>query len=398
MRISTAAMHQLAITAMLRQQAELSKTQNQVATGKRIQTPSDDPIAAAQLFELSRTQSQLGQFEKNSTAATNRLRLEEQSLADAGTALQRIRDLVLQANNATLGESDLHSVLTEVRARSTELQAIANRKDAGGEFLFAGFATTTQPFVRDAGGQMIYAGDAGTRQLQIDAAQFVNDSDSGWAVFADITAGNGTYTASAAATNTGTGILDPGSVVDRAQWIADDYTITFATASNWEVTDAAGNSIATGTYGSGEAIVFRGVQLSVSGTPAAGDAFSVNQAGTEDVFATLDRLAAALQAGGGNEAARAQLHSTLAGSLQQIDQAGDHLLTLRASVGARLSLLENVDDARSLQTNDVAGAISSLEDLDYAAAISKMTQQYLGLQAAQQTYSNLSKLSLFNYL
>jgi flagellar hook-associated protein 3 FlgL len=398
MRISTAAMHNLALTAMLRQQAELSKTQNQIATGKRIQTPADDPIAAAQLFELSRTQSQLGQFDKNSTAATSRLKLEEQSLADAGTALQRVRELVLQANNATLGDSDLRSILTEVQSRTTELQAIANRKDAGGEFLFAGFATTTQPFVRDASGQMVYAGDAGTRQLQIDAAQFVNDSDSGWAVFADITEGNGTYAAAASAANTGSGILDPGSVVDRSQWIPDDYTISFTTAADWEVTDSAGNAVVNGTYSSGGSIVFRGVQLSVSGTPAAGDAFTVNQAGTEDVFATLDRLAATLQGGGGTEASRAQIHSALGGTLQQLDQATDHLLTLRASVGARLSLVENVDDARSLQGNDIAGAISGLEDLDYTAAISKMTQQYIGLQAAQQTYSNLSKLALFNYL
>lgn len=398
MRISTAALHNLALTAMLRQQAELSKTQNQIATGKRIQTPADDPIAAAQLFELSRTQSQLGQFDKNSTAATGRLKLEEQSLADAGTALQRVRELVLQANNATLNDKDLQSILTEVQSRTTELQAIANRKDAGGEFLFAGFATTTQPFVRDASGQMVYAGDAGTRQLQIDTAQFVNDSDSGWAVFADITAGNGTYTAAASAANTGSGILDPGGVIDRTQWIADDYTISFTTGSDWEVTDSAGNAVANGTYTSGHGIAFRGVQVSVNGVPAAGDAFTVRQAGTEDVFATLDRLAATLQAGGGTEAARAQLHSALGGSLQQLDQASDHLLTLRASVGARLSLVDNVDDARSLQGNDIAGAISGLEDLDYAAAIAKMTQQYIGLQAAQQTYSNLSKLALFNYL
>jgi flagellar hook-associated protein 3 FlgL len=146
MRISTSAMHDLAIAALLRQQAELSKTQNQIATGKRVQKPSDDPVAAAQLFELTRTQSQVEQFNRNSTAATTRLQLEEQALADAGTVLQRVHELVVQSNTATLTNSDRQYIVTELQARASELQAIANRQDTNGDYLFAGFAARTQPW------------------------------------------------------------------------------------------------------------------------------------------------------------------------------------------------------------------------------------------------------------
>ena len=102
MRIATATMYQLATQALLSQQAALAKSQNQIATGKRVQTPSDDPVAAVQLHELARAQSQYEQYDKNSTAVTGRLQLEEQALADAGTVLQRARELVVQANTATL--------------------------------------------------------------------------------------------------------------------------------------------------------------------------------------------------------------------------------------------------------------------------------------------------------
>ena len=397
-RLSTSAMHDLAVTAMLRQQAALSKIQNQVASGKRIQTPADDPVAAAQLYELNRTQSQVDQFNNNSAAATGRLQLEEQALADSGTVLQRVRELVVQANNASLTDSDRQSIVTELQSRISELQDIANRKDSNSDYLFAGYSAATQPFVRGSSGAMGYFGDAGVRRIQIDAAQFVTDGDAGSAVFMDVPAGNGLYTATAAAGNSGSGVLDPGSVVDRSQWVVDNYTLSFTSSSAWQVTDSASNVVASGNYTSGGAIAFRGVQLRVSGAPAAGDSFSVRPAGTEDVFTTLDRVVSALRAGTNTDAARAQLASALNGSLQQIDQASDHLLAVRASVGARLSLLADGDSARATQGTDLASAVSGLQDLDYTTAISKMSQQYVGLQAAQQSYASISKLSLFNYL
>ena len=82
MRISTAGMHHNALTAMLQQQSSLSKIQNQIATGRRVQTPADDPVAAVHILELSRALQESQQFKANSDVATNRLTLEEQAMAD----------------------------------------------------------------------------------------------------------------------------------------------------------------------------------------------------------------------------------------------------------------------------------------------------------------------------
>jgi flagellar hook-associated protein 3 FlgL len=388
----------MAINAMLRQQAELARTQSRVASGKRVEKPSDDPLAAAQLFDLKRTQLQVEQFNQNSTATSTRLQLEEQALADAGTVLQRVHELIVQANTGTLGSNDRQYIAAELKARTSELQAIANRQDANGDYLFAGYTAHTQPFARGSSGQMSYVGDAGVRQLQVDGAQFLADSNPGGEVFMDVAAGNGVFTTAAAATNTGSGVLDAGSVVDRTQWVPDQYTISFTGASTWQVTDSASNVVATGSYVDGGAIAFRGMQVSVSGTPALGDQFTVQAAGMRDMFTMLDGLVATLQNGAGTDATRALMSSGLNASLQQVEQAADHLLSVRASVGARLSVLADADSARQNQSTDLATAISGLQDLDYATAVSKMSQQYMGLQAAQQSYANISKLSLFNYL
>jgi flagellar hook-associated protein 3 FlgL len=400
MRISSAQIYQLAVQNMLNQQAQLAKTQNQVATGKRVNKPSDDPVAAVQLGNLARAQSQNDQFGKNSTLVTSRLNLEEQALNDSNAVLQRTRELVIQANSATLSDADRQSIATELKARQDELLAIANRKDSNGEFLFAGLSTTTQPFVRGNAGSVQYQGDAGSRSIQVDAAMSVQDSDPGSRIFMDIAGGNGVFRTAATAANTGSGIIDAGSVINRAAWVPDTYTISFTSSSAWQVTNSAGTPVASGAYtgASGSTIGFNGVQVGMTGTPAAGDNFTVSPGGTRDIFSTMDGIIGALQGGAGNDAQRAQFNSAMNASLQQLDQADAQFNTVHSQIGARLSTLGDMESARANQMTDLQTASSQLADLDYASSMSKMSQQLMGLQAAQQSYTLTAKLSLFNYL
>ena len=97
-----------AVNAMIEQQSALARTQNQVATGNRVNNASDDPIAAVRILDLTRTQAESDQYGKNSDIARGRLSEEEQALADSTSMLQGVRDLVVQAaNTATLSDSDM---------------------------------------------------------------------------------------------------------------------------------------------------------------------------------------------------------------------------------------------------------------------------------------------------
>lgn len=398
MRISTATIYQLATRALLDQQAALAKSRDQIATGKRVLTPADDPVAAVQIDQLTNAQAQYEQFAKNSVTVTGRQQLEEQALADANTVLGRARELVVQANNATLSDNDRKSIATELKARLDELMSIGNRKDSNGEYLFAGYSGATQPFARGASGAVQYFGDSGTRGVQVDAGLQVQDSDPGSALFMNIPAGNGLFVTGANSANTGSGVIDTGSINSRASWIAGSYTVSFTSPAAWQVSDSGGATVASGSYTSGGAIAFNGVQIGISGQPASGDRFTVASAGTQDVFSTLDGIITALGSGASNDTLRAQFNSTLNGSLQQLDQASEQLLNVRSQLGARLSILSDTDSSRQSQLTDLQTASGALGSLDYAAAVSKMSQQYVGLQAAQQSFASIGKLSLFNYL
>jgi flagellar hook-associated protein 3 FlgL len=401
MRLSSLGFSMGSLNAMLEQQTALAKLQNQVALGTRVTSPADDPIAAVHILELQRAQSESEQFAKNSTLAKNRLSLEEQSMVDVGNVLTRVRELMVQSGNVgTLSNNDRLSIATELAARLDELQAIANRQDGNGEYLFSGYATKTQPFSGGNGTPINYVADQGERQLAISTTQRVPDSHNGFDVFVDIPEGNGTFTTGVTMTNTGSGAIDIGSVVDRNSWVPDDYTITFTSATNYEITDGAtpANVVATGVYTSGSAIQFNGVSVTIKGQPAVGDTFRVEQSRSEDIFATIGEVISILREPAGNAVSNAKLSSTLSGSLQQLDQATDHFLGVRAQIGVRLATLDSVDASREAMDIDLASALSDLRDLDYAQALTQMNQQLVGLQAAQLSYTKISGLSLFNYL
>lgn len=401
MRISSSMIHTSAANAILQAQAAFSKTQNEVASGLKVQKPSDDPVAAVRILQLEQQQTATSQFGNNISAATNRLTLDGQAMSDTSTLLQRVRELVVKgANLGGLTASDRKAIATELSSRITEMQDIANRKDSNGEYLYAGFAAQTQPFIRAGSGVMQYQGDQGTRALQVSASQFVTDGHSGYEAFVSIPQGNGTFYTAATAANVGSGSIDVGTVTNSAAWVPDNYTLSFTSATTWQVLDsgAPATVVASGNYTAGTAIGFNGVQVNVTGTPASGDSFAINQSSTEDIFTTLDNIVAALNVPSNSPAAMAQISTVLGNGLQQLDQAIDHVSLVNAQVGARLNALESTETSRVEASDNVAKSLSDLRDLDYAAALTKYNQQSVALQAAQQSYAKIGQLSLFNYL
>jgi flagellar hook-associated protein 3 FlgL len=398
MRISTAGIHHAALTALLSQQSVLSQTQGQIASGKRVQTPADDPVAAVHIMELQRALSESDQFDRNADMAKSRLTLEEQALADANTLMQRVQELTVQGNNASVDPASRKMLATEVRSRLKELVDIANRRDANGEYLFSGFATLTQPFAQ-TGSTVSYFGDQGARALQIGQDQRVVDGHSGTDAFMAVTEGNGTFVTNATAGNGGSGVIAGGTLANPAQWVQGDYTLRFTSATgDYEIVDSAATVVATGTYTQNSTISFNGANLDMTGMPAQNDSFSIARSRSEDMFTTLSSLAATLESSTATTADRAQFNSSMATALQQLGQASDHLLSVRAEVGTRLSSIDSAQDALADRKVDLETTTSQLRDLDYAQAVSRMNQQLVGLQAAQASYSRIAQLSLFDYL
>jgi flagellar hook-associated protein 3 FlgL len=401
MRLSTAGFHRNSINAILEQQTRLSRTQQQVTTGQRYQTAAEDPIAATRAASLDRTLAENAQYERNSNIIETRLSYEEQALADITTLLQQVRELSLQGANTTLGQGERNILANDVRQKLAAIMDLANSDDANGEYLFAGTSTGAKPFAQGTTG-VNYQGDLTNRLVRISSTQSLADSHSGADVFMNIRERNGVFTTNVAAGNTGSATIDVGRVADLSAWVEDNYTLQFTSPTEWQVLDDTVPTpvvVASGTgFTSGQAINFNGASVTITGTPAANDSFTIAPARNVDLFAIVEDVAASLQLGTGTPQDAAVFGSRIGATLANLDKALDRIVTVRSEVGSRLSALDQATASREDEAIDLQALLSDLRDVDYAKAISQLNQEYAGLQAAQAAYTRIAQLSLFDFL
>ena len=306
MRISTAQMQGNAVNSMLERQSELSKTQQQLATGKRILSPSDDILGSTQVLAFNKVIDTHKQFQKNADTAEYRLQQEEASVTQTIDMLQRAHELAVQGNNPTLTANSRAQIAVEVRQILQEVVSVANTKDSEGNFIFAGSNVDTAPVTATevpAGSGLFtysYTGDLGQRTLQIGDSRFIATDDNGQDVFMNVPVSGG---------------------------------------------------------------------------------------GTQNVFETVEQLALALES-----------NTPPTNVPDDLRLAMEHLSGFRTQTGARLNA---IDGHRALNDEIVLQgqkALSSVQDLDYAEAVSRLNLQLTGLQASQASFAKIQNLSLFNFL
>ncbi len=397
MRITNNYIQTQFLAAIGQLQANLATTQNQVALGQRFTTASQDPVAAGNVNSYGLALAQSQQFDRNANIAQNRLGLEDNALSQFTSALQSIRDLALQANNSSQSDQNRAAIAAQVEQIRDNLLSIANSQDGNGEYLFSGYSTKTLPFSLTATGAT-YNGDQGQRQLQIAVGRTVADNDPGSAVFEQIKTGNGVFQAAANPANTGTGVFGATTVIDPAAYDGGTYSINFLTPTTYEVRDSANALVTSGTYASGQSIAFKGVQVTLTGAPAAADSFTVSKSVNQDIFTTVQNLLNALNSSTGNPAAAARLNNSIGTAINNIDQTLEQTSNVRASVGARLNAIDSQAELGGNQQLQLKTMISQLQDLDYAEALTRLNQQLTSLSAAQQSYTMTQGLSLFKYL
>ncbi len=398
MRISTTQIYRQGIEAFGQQQVKLSKLQQQISTGVKLTKPSDDPAASSRALELQQSVSIRTQYQVNITLADNRLSLEETTLASIETMIFRLKELAIQSNNAALDQVSLRAIAVEVEERTEELLSLANTRDGNGDFLFAGYQSTTQPFVDSITGSIqhvVYNGDQGQRSLQISESRQITVDNSGSELFMELSSVTALNETTAAA-NTGTGVMAPAHVFDASVYVPGPYEIRFTAPGVYDVFDVtnAVNIVTGATYTDSADIDFQGIRTSITGVPSAGDVFSVDQGQYKNMFESLTTLSETLRSFVSN----AQKEANIAGFLTDLDDFQSRVLDVRTSIGGRLNALDaqrEINDASIVVTKNT---LSTLRDTDLAEAISQLTLEQTTLDAAQAVFARVTSSSLFNFL
>jgi flagellar hook-associated protein 3 FlgL len=176
--------------------------------------------------------------------------------------------------------------------------------------------------------------------------------------------------------------------------------VVFTSAAAYDVVDVtSGTTLVSGAaYAPGATLAFAGMQFTITGTPAAGDRFDVAPSARQSTFALLEEFATLLEDSATGAVGQAEYQTRLASVMAGIDQAHDHVLSVRTALGARLRELDALGVQAADETLLHQQELSRLVDLDYAEGASRLAQQQLTTQAAQQAFLRLSSLSLFNFL
>lgn len=404
MRVSTVMMFERSVSSMNRQQGAFMEVGEQIASGKRVVRPSDDPQAASRAVGVSQSLATNAQQSDSRVTVRNSLSQEESVLDSVSDALTRAKELMIQAGNGTLSDADRQSQASELRGVYEALLGQANSTDGNGSYLFGGYKDSSAPFGKNDSGAVEYEGSDQVRQQKVDSSRMMEVGNTGKDVFQSVAAGAG-YVAKAGDTNSGTLTFTGPQVADTtAPGYGEGYTVTFDTTvepTTYQVTDSTtGDEVSSGDYAAGQSIEFAGIKLTLEGTPEPGDVLEVGPAEDmdPDVFTTLENMLSALENPLDSEADKAAFANTLSTSSRELDNALDNVLTVRASVGARLNELDTLDTVGSDRKISYTQTQSDLIDLDYTTAISDYVLRQVGLQASQKAFVDLQGTSLFDLM
>ena len=305
MRISTMQIYNGGTAGIQNLQSDLYSAQNQVNTMRRIVTPKDDPIGAAQALMVTQAGAVNELYQKNQGAADSKLAALDSTLQGINEELVNIYEKSIAAGNGAYSDSDRKAIAAELTERLDSLVSLANTQDGNGRYVFAGFQSTTKPF---SGSPITYAGDDGQQKLQVTASQFVTTNLSGNDVFVNVVDANG---------------------------------------------------VSTG----------------------------------QSMFQSVQDMITFLNTPGGSAGSTAYTDA-----LKNISASIDNVLRNQATVGARQSSLESMSNTAEDRKVQYAQQLSAIEDLDYAKAITEISQKKLQLEATQATFAKTAQLSLFSYI
>lgn len=149
----------------------MESLQRRMATGLRVERPSDDPFATLGIMALSSARSLTFQHKETSDSVASNLRLAEARVGEMDDAMKEAKRIAIQGANATTSQEGRSALARQVASLQERLLQSANARDGNGKFMFSGFRVTTMPFEVNNSTPpppyLIHNGDAGRQMVEV---------------------------------------------------------------------------------------------------------------------------------------------------------------------------------------------------------------------------------------
>lgn len=344
--------------------------QEQIATGKRINRPSDDPEGAARVLRLREVIADNSRFLENIEDGQHWLTVTEAALADSVEILAQLRSKVVQAQNDTLSADERREMAKWAADYLQQLVQVASRREQG-KYVFGGTQSATAPYaltdlVQDEG----FVAHLGTA-VELEHTELSTGSvvitDGGGTTFVEgvdyeVDYQKGTITALA-----GGGMSEGATYYVSYRLSSPLHLVTNPAGITGEVKRQIGDGAI--------------VTVNVRGPEA--------YAGKVDVFAIIQQLKNALVRNN---------HQALRQGMEGLDLALDQVLAAQARVGLQYDHLSLMHDRLSNEAILLQRLLSQVADTDLAEAVVRLQERKVSYQAALSVTASISQMSLLDYL
>jgi flagellar hook-associated protein 3 FlgL len=409
-RLGSANTYDNALRNIQNRQSALSTQQEKLTAGKSIINASDDPTGAAQAERALTRIERVKTDQRALEAQRNSITSAESTLGDVSDALQNFRQLVVSAGNGAYGAAERKTIAGQLSGLRDQIFSLSNRTDSNGLPLFSALGSALAPFVgpKTTAPDYTYNGLPGQPASSEVAIPFSMDGDS---AFMLQFSRDGVYNVSLSSnptnrqlTTTGVSVsssaLVTGATYSVAVTAVDTTTTPGTTVVSYDVTatppGTTTSQVAPGfpsTQSADIAVVgMAGLSMNMQGDLQVGDTFTV--APSVSVFSVLDN---AIRDIGG--AANANAATQAVGqALTNIDTSMGRINAVRGQAGDLLNRADRISSNQDKRSIQLEADRSRAEDLDMVKGISDFQNQQTGYQAALQSYAQVQKLSLFNYI
>lgn len=390
---------------MSQQYHQVSTLQTQVSTGKKLQKSSDDPTLGSRIKSVEDYITRLDSYATNTALANGRLSLLDKTLQQEIDLTIKAKELVLNAQNGTLNDKNRGDIATQLSGVLASMLNLANSQDGNGDYLFNGFQASKPPYIQTSTG-FKYQGSYDGNSIAISDQTQVQHSDSGFAIFGDIRTGNGSFSVASDSANTGTGVLQPVTILDGNGVVEDDYTLTVVTNGSgqlaYEIIGLNSGQVIPAPpltlpadapeYKPGGEITFNGIATRLNGEPAVGDTFTIKQSHSQNIFQTLQNIIDTLKTPHTSLKSQADMTQVLLEQSSTLSGSLNHLVNQLTSVGDRKKMVEDQIKLNKDRSLDQQVILGSLSEVDMAEAISGLTQQLTALNMSQQSYTKVQEI------
>ena len=409
-RLGSANAYDNTVANLTTRQNNLANLQESLSTGKKITTPSDDPTGAAQAERALNRLSRIATDQRALEVQRNSISMAESTLGEITSALQDVRDLVSSAGNGSFSAAERKTVSLQIAGLRQHILTLANTQDSNGQPLFAALGSALQPFAGPASIAPDYTfnGLPGTASAGTYGIPSTLDGESAFMLQPGRDAAYNVKTTNSALT-TDSVAKDPNSAFGAIN--GSGYTIeitNFDSVNNQVTYTMTENPPVPGSLMSGGGTVawskdlgfdvtgMPGLKLNVRGTPsvppAANDIITVDP--NVSVFSTIDHavndINSATNSSTTNQAVTQALHN--------IDISMARISAVRGQAGDLLNRADTITAVNDKRNVEQEANRSRAEDMDMVKGISQFQAQQTGYQAALQSYAQIQKLSLFNFI